>query len=388
MAVTGARVCEPAPVLGEDQLRRVVDAALDGMIVIDARGTVLLYNTACERLFGYRAGEVLGRNVKRLMTPPDREAHDTYIADYLRTGRARVIGVGRDVRGRRKDGSTVPIRLSLAELRDSEGAPMFVATLHDLTETLRARARIEELQAELAQVARASAVGAMGSALAHELTQPLAAIAGFVEASAALIDQGGGAVPGEVREYMDQAVAQTLRAGAVVRLLREFTGRGDCERSVEDINAVVEEICGLAMLGTAAEGVAIELELAAGLPPVLIDPVQIQQVVLNLVRNSIDALRGRGHGAITVVTARAGAQVAVTVGDDGPGLPAEARARVFEPFVSTKADGLGVGLSICRTIAEAHGGTIAALDGAEGRGAAFRLSVPVFDDSGRPGDGG
>ena len=382
MAGAGGRGAPPA--LGDEGLRRVVDAALDGMIVIDADATVLLYNAACERMFGYPPGEVLGRNVNRLMTPPDAGAHDRHIAEYLRTGRARVIGVGRDVRGRRKDGSTLPIRLSLAELRDAAGAAMFVATLHDLTETLRARARIEALQAELAQVARASAVGAMGSALAHELTQPLAAIAGFVEASAALIDQSGaGAVPAEVRGYMDQAVAQTLRAGAVVRLLREFTGRGETERSVEDLNAVVEEICGLAVLGTAPEGVELKLELAAGLPPVLIDPVQIQQVVLNLVRNGIDALRGHGGGTVTVATQRAGARVAVTVSDDGPGLPAEVRARVFEPFVSTKPDGVGIGLSICRTIAEAHGGTIAALDDAQaGRGAAFRLTVPVFAEPG------
>ena len=382
MAVTGARACESPPELGEDRLRCVVDAALDGMIVIDASGTVLLYNAACERMFGYRAGEVLGRNVKLLMTRADREAHDSYIGSYLRTGRARVIGVGRDVKGRRKDGSTVPIRLSLGELRDGAGTPMFVGTLHDLTETMRARARIEELQAELEQVARASAVGAMGSALAHELTQPLAAIAGFVDASAALIDQGDGTVPDEVRGYMDQAVTQVMRAGAVVRLLREFTGRGDTERSVEDINAVVEEICELAMLGTATEGVELELDLATGLSPVLIDHVQIQQVVLNLVRNSIDALRGRASGAITVATAPAGRWVEVVVSDDGPGLTAEVRERVFEPFVSTKPDGLGIGLSICRTIAEAHGGTIAALDPGPGRGAAFRFSVPVFADPG------
>ena len=153
--------------------------------MIDSSGTVLLYNAACEQMFGYSAEEVLGNNVKLLMTRSDRKHHDTYIRNYLRSGTARIIGIGRDVTGRRKDGSTVPIRLSVGELRDDDDTPLFIATLHDLTEALRARERIEELQSELMQVARASAVGEMGSTLAHELTQPLSAVTGFVEASAA-----------------------------------------------------------------------------------------------------------------------------------------------------------------------------------------------------------
>ncbi|MDE0455967.1 MAG: PAS domain S-box protein [Chromatiales bacterium] len=373
------RIRGPLPILGEDKLHRVIDSALDGMIVIDASGTVLLYNAACERLFGYSAQEVLGNNVRMLMTQRDRKSHDTYIRNYLRSGKAKVIGIGRDVTGRRKDGSTVPMRLSVGELRDDAGVPFFIGTLHDLTERLRARARIEELQSELMQVARASAVGEMGSALAHELTQPLAAVVGFVEASAALIRRGDGETP-EVHEYMDQAVAQSLRAGAVVRMMREFTGRGDTERTVEDINAVVEEICELATLGTASDGIDLELNLAPGLPPVLIDHVQIQQVVLNLVRNGIDALGDCGTGTITVATVPRSDMVEVVVADDGPGLPAEVRERVFEPFVSTKPDGIGIGLSICRTIVEAHGGKIA-LDTGTRRGTRFRFSVPVFDES-------
>ena len=375
-----ARVSERVPILGEDKLRRVIDAALDGMVVIDSSGTVLLYNTACERLFGYSPEEVLGSNVKILMTPPDRKNHDTYIRNYLRTGTARIIGSGRDVTGRRKDGSTVPIRLSVGELRDDGDAPLFIGTLHDLTEALRARERIEELQSELMQVARASAVGEMGSALAHELTQPLSAVSGFVEASAALIDQGGGEIPAKVREYMEQAVAQALRAGAVVRLLREFTVRGDTERSVEDINAVVEEICALATMGTATDEIDLKLNLAADLPPVLIDHVQIQQVVLNLVRNSIDALSDCATRTITVATVPGGDMVEVVVSDNGPGLSSEIRERVFEPFVSTKHDGIGIGLSICRTIVEAHGGRIAVDTGTK-CGTGFRFSVPVFDES-------
>ncbi|MDE0658703.1 MAG: PAS domain S-box protein [Gammaproteobacteria bacterium] len=371
---------EAPSVLGEDRLRRVVDAALDGMVVIDSAGTVLLYNAACERLFGYSAEEVLGGNVNLLMTLRDRRNHDTYIRNYLRTGRAKVIGKGRDVTGRRKDGETFPIRLSVGELRDDADATLFVGTLHDLTETLRTRARIEELQLELTQVARANAVGEMGSALAHELTQPLSAVVGFVEASAALIDQAGGDVPAKLSEYMDQAVAQALRAGDVIRLLREFTARGDTERSVRDINAVVEETCRLATLGTAADGIDVELDLDADLPPVLVDHVQIQQVVLNLVRNSIDALSGTETPAITVATASGRHAVEVVVRDNGPGVSPEVRERVFEPFVSTKPDGIGIGLSICRTIVEAHGGRIAVDTGTK-RGAAFRFSVPVFDES-------
>ena len=369
----------PARALGEDKLRRVIDSALDGMIVIDTSGTVLLYNDACERLFGYSAEEVLGSNVNMLMTQSDRTNHDTYIRNYLQTGTARIIGIGRDVTGRRKDGSTVPIRLSVGELRDEDDSPLFIGTLHDLTEALRARERIEELQSELMQVARASAVGEMGSTLAHELTQPLSAVSGFVEASAELLDRSGREIPGRVREYMDQAVAQALRAGAVVRLLREFTGRGDTERSVEDINAVVKEICELATLGTATEAVDLELSLAADPPPVLIDHIQIQQVVLNLVRNSIDALSGGESRVITVATVPRGDMVEVVVSDNGPGLPPEIRERVFEPFVSTKPDGIGIGLSICRTIVEAHGGRIA-VDAGTKRGTGIRFTVPVFVD--------
>ena len=373
-------VSESPSALGVDKLRRVVDAALDGMVVIDSSGTVLLYNAACERLFGYSAEEVLGNNVNLLMTPRDRRNHDTYIRNYLQTGRAKVIGKGRDVTGRRKDGATFPIRLSVGELRDDADAPLFVGTLHDLTETLGARARIEELRSELMRVARANIVGEMGSALAHELTQPLSAIVGFVEASAALLDQGGGEVPEKVREHMEQAVVQSLRAGDVVRLLREFTARGETERSVNDINVVVEETFRLATLGTAADGIDVKLDLAADLPPALIDQVQIQQVVLNLVRNSIDALSDSEVPAITLETVAGRERVEVVVRDNGPGISPDVRERVFEPFVSTKPDGIGIGLSICRTIIEAHGGRIEVEAGTE-CGAAFRFSVPEFDES-------
>lgn len=372
----------PARILGEDQLRHAIDTAVDGIIVIDASGTVLLYNTACERLFGYCAGDVLGRNVSMLMPSPDRERHDAYIEAYLRTGTAKIIGIGREVIGRRQDGSTFPLRLSVGELRGTGDAPLFVGTIHDLTEAQLARERIEELQTELMRVSRASALGAMGSVLAHELNQPLSAIASFIEASTALIDEDRGKVSDQARQYIDQAVAQTHRAGDVIRRLREFTRKGTHQRSTEDVNAIVEETCALAALGASVEGIDVTLDLAADLPPARIHSIQIQQVVLNLVRNSIDALAGQEVRAITVATARRKDLIEISVHDTGPGLAPVVRERLFEPFVSTKSDGIGIGLNICRTIVEAHGGTIAADPGSAG-GATFRFTLPVDDDGQR-----
>ena len=379
----GATMSEPDAAdrrrtLSEAELRGAIDTAIDGMIVIDRAGTVLLYNRACERLFGYAAGEVLGRNIGMLMPSPHRERHDAYLRDYLRTGTAKIIGIGREVAGRRKDGSTFPMRLSVGEL--GGGGPLFVGTIHDLTGDQRARERIEELQTELMRVSRASALGEMGSALAHELNQPLSAIAGFVEAGAALIDRGEARTP-KAREFMDKAVAQTRRAGDVIRRLQAFSRKGEAERTVEDINAVIEETCVLATLGTAADEIDIVKKLAPDLPPVVIDSIQIQQVVLNLVRNSIDALEGRAERRIEVATGLRGDRVEVAVSDTGPGLAPGVERRLFEPFVSTKPGGIGIGLSICRTIVETHGGEIAC-DTGPGAGTCFSFTVPVLAAAG------
>ena len=364
----------------ERELREAIDTAIDGMIVIDRAGVVVLYSAACERLFGYAAGEVLGRNVSMLMPPPDRENHDAYLQNYLRTGAAKIIGIGRDVTGRRKDGSIFPMRLSVGELSRIRGGPMFVGTIHDLSERRRAQARIDELQNDLLRVSRAGALGTMGSALAHELNQPLTAVAAFVEASAALLRHGDIAVPDKLHEYMDKAVAQTHRAGNVIRRLRELTRRSDTERSPEDINVLIEETFTLATLGTKTENVDVRMRLSPNLPPALVDSIQIQQIVLNLVLNGIEALAGCDTRRLVVATARLGDNIEIVVSDTGPGLPASVQDRPFEPFVSTKPGGTGIGLSICRTIAEAHGGEISFRTEA-GKGTAFRVTIPIFHET-------
>lgn len=378
---TPARSCpNQEPALTKRELREAIDTAVDGMIMIDRTGTVILYNMACERLFGYASGEVLGRNVSMLMPSPDRENHDTYLENYSRSGIARIIGIGRDVKGCRKDGSTFPMRLSVGELSRGRDGPLFVGTIHDLSENQRARERIDELQNELLRVSRASALGTMGSALAHELNQPLSAIAGFVEASAALLHRDDVTVPDELREFMDKAVAQTHRAGNVVRRLRELTRRNDAARSTEDINILVEEACALATLGTNTENVDVRITLAPNLPPVFVDGIQIQQVILNLVRNSIEALADCETRRIDISTARLRDRVKITVSDNGPGLPASIKNRLFEPFVSSKPGGTGIGLSICRSIAQSHGGEIS-FDTEAGKGTVFQVTIPIFEET-------
>ena len=215
------------------------------MIVIDQTGTIVLYNAACERLFGYAAGDVLGRNVNLLMPSPDRENHDAYLQNYLKSGIAGIIGIGRDVTGCRKDGSTFPMHLSVGELSRTRDGPLFVGTIHDLSERRRARERIDEL---------------------------------------------------------------------------------------------------------------------------------------NLVRNSIEALDGCETRRIVIATTRLGDGIELTVSDTGPGLPASVQVRPFEPFVSTKPGGTGIGLSICRTIAEVHGGEISFHTEA-GKGTTFHVVIPVFDET-------
>lgn len=367
-------------VLTETELREAIDTSIDGMIMIDHTGAILLYSAACERLFGYVAAEVLGRNVKMLMPSPYRENHDAYLHSYLTSGTAKIIGTGRDVIGRRRDGSTFPMRLSVGELRSAREGSLFVGAIHDLSEDHCIRARIEELQTDLMHVSRVSALGTMGSALAHELNQPLSAVAGFVEASAAMLDQSGVTVPEKLREFMNKAVAQAHRAGDVIRRMRELTRKGDTGRSIEDINTLVEDTCALATLGARIENIDVRRELSSDLPPVFVDRIQIQQTILNLLRNSIEAVADCEIRHILLTTMRSGDSITVSISDTGPGLSRSVQKRLFEPFISTKPGGMGIGLNICRTIVEAHGGEIT-FDTEPGKGTTFHIRIPILEEN-------
>ena len=364
----------------EAHLRSILDTVPDAMIVIDEHGIVQSFSSAAQRQFGWTSQEAIGRNVSMLMPNPYRDAHDGYLGRYLTTSERRIIGVGRVVVGERKDGSTFPMELSVGEMRSGDQR-FFTGFVRDLSERQAAERRLQDLQAELVHVARLTALGEMASALAHELNQPLSAAANFVRGSVRLLDQDD-PDKARIRDALVQAGDQTLRAGQIIRRLRDFVAKGEAERSFESLPKLLEEAGALAMLGAKDKGVRLRFDLAPDIDLVLADKVQVQQVALNLIRNAIEAMDGSPQREL-MVSARpvADGMAEVSVADTGPGISPEIAEQLFQPFVTTKAEGMGVGLSISRTIVEAHGGRIW-LDANPKGGAIFRFTLRRVPDEG------
>jgi two-component system sensor kinase FixL len=366
-------------------LQSILDSIPDAMVVINERGLIQSFSSAAERLFGLSAAEVLGKNVKILMPSPYREDHDSYIERYLRTGERRIIGIGRVVVGLRADGSTFPMELAVGEMHVREQR-FFTGFIRDLTERQQTEARLQELQSELVHMSRLTAMGEMASALAHELNQPLAAIANYMKGSRRLLENRQDQSLSVLRDAMEKAADQALRAGDIIRRLRDFVSRGESERRVEDVKKLIEEASALALVGAKDKGVRVRFAFAPRLNYVLADKVQVQQVLLNLIRNAIDAMETAPTRELVVATSPApDNMVEISVADTGGGIAPEIADQLFQPFVTTKSHGMGVGLSISRTIIESHGGSIAPRPN-PGGGTIFTFTLPVVTKE-EDGDG-
>jgi two-component system, LuxR family, sensor kinase FixL len=360
----------------ETHVKSILETVPDAMIVIDERGIMQSFSAAAERLFGYSAEEAVGQNVQILMPAPYREAHDSYLQRYKLTGERRIIGIGRVVVGERKDGSTFPLELAVGETKIAQQR-FFTGFIRDLTESQKTEMRLQELQSELVHVSRLTALGEMASALAHELNQPLSAIANYMKGSRRLLEESTDERSATLRDAMDRAAEQALRAGQVIRRLRNFVARGDSERRVEDVKKLVEEASALALVGVKDKGVRVRFELDPKTDFVLADKVQIQQVLLNLMRNAIDAMEDADRRELVIATApRPDNMVEISVADTGAGIAPEIAAQLFQPFVTSKRQGMGVGLSISRSIVEAHGGSIAPRPN-PGGGTVFSFTLPA-----------
>ena len=359
----------------EAHLQSILDTVPDAMIVIDETGTMQWFSNAAERLFGHRAADAIGNNVKMLMPTPYRDAHDGYLLRYLTTGERRIIGVGRVVVGERKDGTTFPMELAVGEMRSADRR-YFTGFVRDLSERQETEARLQELQSELVHISRLTAMGEMASTLAHELNQPLSAVANYIKGSRRLIENEPDERWNRLRDALDKAGDQAIRAGEIIRRLRDFVSRGESERRVESISRLVEEASALALVGAKEHGVRVRFRFDRNSDLVLADKVQIQQVLLNLMRNAIESMVGSERRDLTLSTEGIeDDMVRVCVADTGTGLAEEVAAKLFQPFITTKRQGMGVGLSISRTIIAAHGGLIWA-DPNPGGGTAFRFTLP------------
>lgn len=345
-------------------------------MVIDVQGTMISFNRAAVRQFGYSEAEAVGQNVKILMPEPYQGEHDGYIHRYLTTGERRIIGIDRVVVGRRKDGSTFPMKLAVGEMK-SGGQVFFTGFIRDLTERAESEARLEEIQAELARLARLNELGEMASTLAHELNQPLSAIANYVQGCSRLLKNMDDALASRMREALDETARQTLRAGQIIRHLREFVTRGETEKQPEDLHKLVEEAGALALVGSRELGVRTVFDFKAGPKVVLVDRVQIQQVLINLMRNAMEAMKeSEARELVVRIMQGEGDEAVVEVSDTGSGVPDDVVAQLFQPFVTTKPGGMGIGLSISKRIIEAHGGELIMQRNEKG-GATFRFTLPA-----------
>lgn len=359
----------------EGHLRSILATVPDAMVLIDEMGTIISFSAAAEKMFGYAEAEVVGENVSMLMPSPDRERHDGYLKNYRDTGARKIIGIGRVTTARHRDGNTFPIELSVGEAW-VEGKRIFTGFIHDLSERRQADMRLRDLQTELAHVGRLSEMGTLASSLAHELNQPLTAIASYCQGAADLLD--GDLDPERIamaKEAMRDTAEQALRAGQIVRRMRDFLSHGETEHHIESLSRIITEANALALVGSREHGIDVQVNLDPAADAVFVDRIQIQQVLFNLIRNAIEAMMGSATRSLSISSESAADMVTIVIEDSGSGISATVAPQLFQPFITSKETGMGIGLSICRTIIEAHGGRIW-FEPRPGGGTIFRFTLP------------
>jgi PAS domain S-box-containing protein len=362
----------------EERVRQVFEAAPNAMIMVGRDGRMVMVNGQVERVFGYRRQELLGLPIEILIPERFRQQHPELRAGFARAPEARAMGPGRTLVGRRKDGTELPVEVGLNPIETSEGS-FVVASVIDITERRRTETETQALRQELAHISRVVTMGELSAAIIHELSQPLSAILYNAKAGLRVIESGD-QPPTEVAEIFGDMAADARRAAQVIQNLRSLFQKGAAENRPLLLDALIHDLAAVIVNDAVLRNVQVTLDLSPGLPPVSGDRVQLQQVVLNLVLNAFDALADVADRPRTVVLRSRGvgrSELQLDVTDNGPGIAADALASIFEPFVTTRRGGMGMGLSVSRTIVHAHGGRIWAENNAD-RGATFHVVLPVL----------
>jgi two-component system, LuxR family, sensor kinase FixL len=351
------------------RLAAIVESSEDAIITKDLDGIIFSWNAAAEWLFGYTAAEVIGEPVT-IIFPSDRGSEE---AAFL----ARIAGGQRvdhyETTRRRKDGQIISVSVTISPIKDTTGKIVGASKiLRDLTERKAKDERIQQLQAELAHVQRLTELGQVVSTLVHEVNQPLTAISNYVNACRRLVTTGD---QQRVLAALERIGDQTNRTRGIVQRIRDFVKKRDVQMRAENLSHVIDEAVALTRSSVRDVGLTVGVHIDPSDLHVEIDKIQVQQVLFNLLRNGIEAMQDQPRREIQVATSRVQEQmVQISVADTGPGLPDEVRQKLFQPFVTTKANGMGVGLSVCRAIVESHGGQLWADDN-PGGGTVFRFTV-------------
>ncbi len=365
----------------QEQFQRVFESAPNGMLMVDSEGVITLSNPRMEELFGYKREELIGQPVTLLVPERFREVHATHTRRFFQAPRARRMDIERELVAQRKDGSEFPVEIGLSPMETGHGK-FVLAAIADVTLRKQAEREAKRRLEELAHVSRVTSIGEMASGLAHEINQPLTAIVSFADACRLMLESGR-----DHKEILlsslEQISREGQRAGDIIHRLREFVSKGKLERRSIDVNDLVHGVLEMLHHETERENIKIELELDEHLPRVNADKVQIEQVIFNLVRNAVEAMEANHPGSrkLRIGTSRVSTdppEVEVLISDTGEGFSKESGERIFDAFYSTKQKGMGLGLSITRTIVHAHGGRIRATANPE-RGATIRFVLPVGD---------
>jgi two-component system, LuxR family, sensor kinase FixL len=352
------------------RLAAIAESSNDAIIGKDLDGIVTSWNAAAETMFGYAADEIVGRPVT-VIIPPDRLDEEATILGRVRRGEKLTLF---ETLRQCKNGRIIPVSLTISPIRDDAGAIVGVSKIaRDLTERREHERQLAELQAELIHVSRVNDMAHLASALAHEINQPLTAIINYVNGMRRLLAAGQTAA---TEQTLVRIAEQADRAKQIIEHLRDLMQKGETVRQPEDLRSTIHETN--ALLAGITHRLKVHVAVDANAATAMIDRIQIQQVLLNLMRNAAEAMSDLQDGSLLVTATRDGDMIIVSVADSGPGLDDAVRAKLFRPFVSTKSNGMGVGLSLCRTIIEAHGGRISAED-ADGGGTVFRFTVPAAE---------
>jgi two-component system sensor kinase FixL len=357
--ITEGKRVQAALRASEERYRSIIDSAVDAILVIDRRGTVEAFNAAAARLFAFSPDEVIGRNVNILMPEPYQHEHDGYISRYLQTGEKRIIGIGREVTGRRKDGSTFPVHLSVGEMT-IEGELKFTGILHDLTTRV-------QLESQLREQAALTRLGEMAAVVAHEVKNPLTGIRGAVQIIGSRLPAGS-----RDAEVIKEIVSRIDALNDLMKDLLLFARPPQPRLAAVDPMSVLGTVIGLVRQDPGARDIAIEVTGTS--PPVSADAELLKLILQNLFLNAVHALQGKGR--IDVAVAAANHFCTMAIVDNGPGIALEVRAKLFTPFFTTKSRGTGLGLSTARRFLEAQRGSIA-IDCPPAGGTTVTLQLPL-----------